>query len=110
MKFSGLNAAKDRPRIGAESRGGLVRRDHQNVPTALLTPGAHLLNAMADGHTLARLNRDDCCFSLASHVHGLKNISVAVIGFGKILARNSSPRKISVYFENILCGEASENL
>jgi hypothetical protein len=68
MKFPSLNAAKDRPRIGAQSGGGLVRRDHQNILTTLLTPGGHLLNAMADGQALARFDGHDCCFFLASHV------------------------------------------
>ena len=62
-----FDAPENRAGIGSRKRGCLIRRDHQSLGLTLPAPGNEALPANVNCGSFVRLDRDDCCFFLASH-------------------------------------------
>jgi hypothetical protein len=66
MKLARLDASINVAGSALRERGGLIRREHQDLSTAGPAPGANRPARQMDSCELMRLH-DYCCFSFDSH-------------------------------------------
>jgi hypothetical protein len=83
MDVSRFDSPEDRQCIGASEHGSFNRGNHQHLSAASFAPGDEASLAAAKRHSLSGLDRDDCCFFLASH-SSRSNLWVVVFAFAKI--------------------------